>query len=334
LSPGHTGEGGTSSWNRFLGTLKQAVRKWSADGASRLGAALAYYALFSVAPLLIVAVGIAGLIFGEEAARGEIVGQIEDRVGSSVAGFLEDMMTGTQGGAGVVATVIGVVLTLLGASGLFLQLKGALNVVWDVPAQATKGIVHLLRARALAFLSVLGLGVLLIAVLAASSVVSALGGLVSNDLSFLAPLLQWLSPVVMLALLTVVFALVFKVLPDAVVPWKGLWRGAAFTSVLFTVGTFLLGLYLGGGAVGSGFGAAAALVTLLLFTYYSAQIFLLGAEFTRVLQLELEADQASVRSFAAPSGEPSTPRRIADSTPVAAVWAFLAGVALGWWKKK
>jgi membrane protein len=314
--------------------LKQAVRKWSTDKASRLGAALAYYALFSVAPLLIVAVGIAGLVFGEEAAQGEIVAQIEDRVGSSVAGFLEDMMAGNQGGAGVAATVIGVILTLLGASGLFLQLKGALNVVWDVPAQATTGVANLLRTRALAFLSVLGFGLLLIVVLAVSSVVSALGRLVPDDLSFLAPLLQWLSPVVMLGLLTVVFALVFKVLPDAMVPWKALWRGAAFTSVLFTVGTFLLGLYLGSGAVGSGFGAAAALVTLLLFAYYSAQIFLLGAEFTRVLHLNLEGDQAPVRPIAAISGEPSTTRRITDSTPLAAVWAFLAGIALGWWKKK
>jgi membrane protein len=276
----------------------------------------------------------AGLVFGEDAARGEIVGQIEDRVGPSVAGLLQDMMAGTQGGAGVVATVIGGVLALLGASGLFIQLKGALNVVWDVPAQATKGLINLLRTRALAFLSVLGVGVLLLAVLAASSVVSALGRLVPNDLSFLAPLLQWLSPVVMLVLLTGVFAAIFKVLPDTTVPWPAVWRGAAFTSVLFTIGTFLLGLYLGSGAVGSGFGAAAALVTLLLFVYYSAQIFLLGAEFTRVLHLDMAPGAAGVQSVAETVGQLSTPARLAVSTPVASTWAFLAGLALGWWKKK
>ena len=314
-------------------TLKQAIRKWSDDKASRLGAALAYYTLFSLAPLLIVAVGIAGLLFGEEAARGEIVGRIEDRVGSSIAGFLQEMMAGTQGGAGVAATVIGIVLTLLGASGLFLQLKGALNVVWDVPVSATKGVVHFLRTRALSFLSVLGFGMLLLAVLAASSIVSALGDLVSDDQSFLASLIQWLSPLATLGLLTVVFALIFRVLPDAKTPWPAIWRGAAFTSVLFTIGTFLLGLYLGSGAVGSGFGAAAALVTVLLFAYYSAQIFLLGAEFTRVLQLEIPAEP-SVQSFPAGLPEPSASRRVADTTPVAAVWAFLAGLALGWWRKK
>jgi membrane protein len=323
----------SSFGRRFVDTLKQAARKWSDDKAGRLGAALAYYTMFSVAPLLIVAIGIAGLVFGEEAARGEIVGQIEERVGASVAGFLEEMMAGTQGGAGVAATVIGVVLTLLGASGLFLQLKGALNVVWDVPPAATKGLMNLLRTRALAFLSVLGFGVLLIAVLAASSVVAALSDLVPDDLAFLAPLLQWLSPLVMLGLLTVVFALVFKVLPDAEVPWAPIWRGAVFTSVLFTIGTYLLGLYLGGGGAGSSFGAAAALVTLLLYAYYSAQIFLLGAEFTRVLQLDMEA-VPSIEPLVSIPAEPSTVRRVADSTPGAAIWAFLAGIAVGWWRRK
>ena len=319
--------------SRFVSTLKRAIRKWSDDKASRLGAALAYYALFSVAPLLIVAVGIAGLVFGEEAARGEIVAQIEDRVGASVAGFLQDMMAGTQGGTGVAATVIGVLLTLAGASGLFLQLKGALNVVWDVPPQATKGMGNLIRTRALAFVSVLGFGLVLLAALAASSVVSALSGLVSDELALVAILLRWLTPVVMLALLTVVFALVFKVLPDVSIPWSPIWRGAAFTSLLFTVGTFLLGLYLGGGAVGSGFGAAAALVTLLLFAYYSAQIFLLGAEFTRVLQLDMPAEQF-VPSAAPVFPEAATSLRVADSAPAVAVWAFLVGLVLGWWKKK
>jgi len=321
-------------WLRFVATLKSAVRKWSDDRASRLGAALAYYTLFSVAPLLLVAVGIAGLVFGEAAAQGEIVGQIEDRVGGSVAGFLQDLMAGTQGRAGVTATVVGVALTLLGASGLFLQLKGSLNVVWDVSPEATKGLGNFLRTRALAFLSVLGFGVVLMAALAASSVVSALGGLVAGDLAVLATVLQWLSPLVMLALLTVVFALMFKVLPDTTVPWRPIWRGAAFTSVLFTVGTFLLGLYFGGGAVGSAFGAAASLVTLLLFAYYSAQIFLLGAEFTRVLHLEEETAGGAVQTLAEPRQESSVTRRVTDSTPVAAVWAFAAGLLLGWWKRK
>jgi len=333
VSDGPGDSGKTISRQRLVPAVKRAIAKWSDDKASRLGAALAYYALFSVAPLLIVAVGIAGLVYGGEAARGEIVGQIEDRVGSSIAGFLEEMMAGTQGGAGVAATVVGVVLTVLGASGMFLQLKGSLNVVWDVPVQATKGIRNLLRTRALAFVSVFGFGLLFLAVFAASSVVSALGNFASDDLSLPVPLLQWLSPVVMLGLLTVVFALIFKVLPDASTPWSTIWKGAAFTSVLFTIGTTLLGLYLGGGVVTSGFGAAAALVTLLIFAYYSAQIFLLGAEFTRVLQLESETGPDAKPPVVA-SREPSIQHRVVQSTPVAAVWAFLAGLALGWWKKK
>ncbi len=333
MAAANTG-GSARTWQRFAAIVKLAVRKWSDDKASRLGAALAYYALFSVAPLLIVAVGIAGLVFGEEAAQGEIVGQIEDRVGASVAGFLQDLMAGTRGGTGVAATVVGVLLTLLGASGLFLQVKGSLNVVWDVPALATKGIGNFLRTRALAFLSVIGFGVVLLTTLAASSVVSALGGLVEDDLAVLATVVQWLSPVLMLALLTVVFALMFKILPDTTVPWQPIWRGAAFTSVLFTVGTFLLGLYLGSGAAGSGFGAAASLVTLLLFAYYSAQIFLLGAEFTRVLHLDAEIDRGVELAPAETRRETFVPRDVADSTPVAAVWAFLVGLLLGWWKKK
>ena len=330
----HAGREQQGDRPRFVATLKAAVRKWSEDKASRLGAALAYYTLFSVAPLLIVAVGIAGLVFGEEAAQGEIVGQIEDRVGASVAGFLQDMMAGTRGGAGVTATVVGVVLTLMGASGLFLQVKGSLNVVWDVSPEATKGIGNLLRTRVLAFLSVLGFGVVLLASLVASSLVSALGRLVEDDLAALATVLRWLSPLVMLALLTVVFALMFKVLPDTTVPWRPIWRGAAFTSVLFTLGTFLLGLYLGSGAVGSGFGAAASLVTLLLFAYYSAQIFLLGAEFTRVLHLESEPERGILQPIAESGQKAPGSRRVADSAPVAATWAFLAGLMLGWWKKK
>jgi membrane protein len=326
-----SGIGEASIPRRFTHRLQRAVRKWSDDKASRLGAALAYYALFSVAPLLIVAVGVAGLVFGEEAARGEIVGQIEDRVGSSVAGFLQDMMAETRGGAGVTATVLGGLLTLLGASGLFVQLKGALNVVWDVPGRVTEGLVNLIRSRALAFLSVLGFGVLIIAVLAASSVVSALDRLSPDDLAFLAPLLQWLSPIVMLVLLTAVFAIVFKLLPDVNTSWRVIWKGAAFTAVLFTIGTYLLGLYLGRGAAGSGFGAAAALITLLLYAYYSAQIFLLGAEFTRVLQLEVGVGPD--RPAAGVEREPTVAPLIADSTPVAAVWAFLAGLVLGWWRK-
>lgn len=318
----------------LLPLLKAAVRKWSADKASRLAAALAYYAVFSMAPLLIIAMGIAGLVFGEEAARGEIVGQIEEQVGASVASFLQEMMAGTQGGSGIVATIVGVLLSLLGASGLFIQLKGALNVVWDVPSQAAKGLANILRTRALAFLSVLGIGVLLIAVLAASSVVAALRRLVPDELAFLAPLVQWLSPMVMLGLLTIVFALVFKILPDASTAWRVVWKGAAFTSVLFTIGTYLLGLYLGSGAVGSGFGAAATLVVMLVYVYYSAQIFLLGAEFTRVVELQTAPAPLSLSGLpAAPEQAPARPPS-ADSTPAAAVWAFLAGLVLGWWKKK
>ncbi len=321
-------------WPRFVRTLKAAFRKWSDDRAARLGAALAYYALFSIAPLLMVAVGVAGLIFGEEAARGEVVGSIEKGVGSSVAGFLEDMMVQAQAGTGVAAIVIGSGLALLGASGLFIQLNGALNVVWDVPVRATKGIVRMLRSRSLSFLFVLGVGVLLIAVLTVSSVVSALEKFLRDDQSFPVLSLQWLSPSVTLLLLTVVFAMIFRWLPDASPPWPAVWRGAAFTSVLFTIGVYLLGLYVGNGAVASSFGAAAALVTLLLTTYYLAQIFLLGAEFTRVLQLEMEAGPAPGREPAASSGRPAASRRTADTTPVAAVWAFMVGLVLGWWKGK
>lgn len=322
-----------ASRGRLGATLKQAVGKWSADGGSRLGAALAYYTVFSIAPLLVVAIGVAGLVFGEQAARGEIVDQIEERVGPSVAGFVEDILAGSRGGAGVLATVTGTVLALLAASGLFMQLTGALNVVWDVPASASKGLLSAFRSRWLAFLSVLGVGLLLIAVLAASSVVSALARLVPEDLAFLAPVVQWLSPLVMVALLAAVFALVFMTLPDARTQWRFAWRGGFLTAVLFTIGTVLLGFYIGSGAVGKGFGVSASLVAMLVYAYYSAQIFLLGAEFTRVLGLRAEAGAAGEGDLS--SELPRQTRfRAVDSTPVVAIWAFLAGLAVGWWKRR
>lgn len=261
---------------------KQTFAEFWNDNGPRLGAAIAFYTALSLSPLLVVLVAVAGLIFGEAAARGEIANQIRDMVGDDGARAVQAMLAehrSTQ--KSVLMTVVGVVTLLIGATGVFAALQGALDTIWGVQGTA-RGIWGAIRDRLTAFLIVCGMALLLLASLAISAVLSALGDWLPGDQATTARLFQFLNQVVSFALAAALFAIIFKVLPHARHAWSDVWIGALVTAGLFTIGKYLIGLYLGQAAPGSAYGAAGSFVVLLIWIYYSSQILLLGAEFTQV----------------------------------------------------
>jgi len=263
--------------------VKQAVSSWSDDYAPSMGAAIAYYTVFSVAPLLLIVISIAGLVFGQEAARGEIVSQLGGLMGADTAKAIEGLIVSvSKPGKGVLSSIIGVVVLLVGATTVFAELQDALDRIWRAPARPKSGLWGLLRARVLSFGLILAVGFLLIASLVVSAGLSALGKWWAPLFGGWEVLLQVVNFVVSFGLITVIFALIYKIMPRVHVDWHDVWIGAAVTALLFTIGKFLIGLYIGKSSVASGFGAAGSLVVILLWVYYSAQIFLLGAEFTWV----------------------------------------------------
>ena len=264
--------------------LRETVASWSDDYAPSMGAALAYYTLFSIAPLLLIAISVAGLVFGEEAARGEILIQLRDLMGAegalAVQALLKSVSVPTKG---ILATVVGVTVLLIGATTVFGELQNALDRIWRVPAAAGgSGLWTLLRARLLSFGMILGIGFLLIVSLVASAGLAALGKWWAPAFGGWTVLAEVIDVVLGFVLFTVSFALLYKFVPRVRIQWRDVWIGAAVTALLFTVGKFAIGLYIGRTSFASGFGAAASLVVLLAWMYYSAQIFLLGAEFTWV----------------------------------------------------
>jgi membrane protein len=262
--------------------LKEAATEWSEDRAPRLGAALAYYTVFSLVPLLMVVIAIAGFVFGEEAARGEILRQISGLVGEKSGAMIQDMLTNaSQPNNGFMGSVIGIGTLLLGASGVFGQLQDALNTVWEVKPKPGRGFMGLIRDRFLSLVTVVGTGFLLMASLVLSAMLSAMGEALAALLPAPESLLQALNFIISFGVITLLFAMIFKVLPDVKIQWRDVWVGATVTALLFTVGKFLIGLYLGKTDVASVFGAAGSLVILLVWIYYSAQILLYGAEFTK-----------------------------------------------------
>jgi len=273
-------------WN--FSSIKQividAAKEWSEDKASRLGAALAYYTVFSIAPLLLITIAIVGFIYGEEAASGQIQGQVAEFVGPEGGKAIETMVAnaGERKGAGIFATVISAALLLFGASGVFVQLKDALNTVWDVPEPKSEGgIWGFIKTRFMSFGLVLGVGFLLLVSLILSAILSSVGKFMGDALP-MAALMQVLNNVLSFAVITALFAMIFKFLPDIKLPWRDVWIGAAITALLFTIGKWALGVYLGRSSMSSAYGAAGSFVVLLVWTYYSAQIVFFGAEVTQV----------------------------------------------------
>ena len=264
--------------------IKATVNAWVDDYAPSMGAALSYYTLFSLAPLLIIVIAVAGMVFGQEAAQGEIVAQLHGIMGEQGAVAVEGMLKAAREPAkGVVATIVGLAILLLGATAIFAELQSALDRIWRVPVpKEASGIWHLLRTRLLSFGLVLGLGFLLAVSLVVSAALAALGKWWGGWFQGWDVFLEILNFAVSFGIFTLLFAMIYKIMPRANISWRDVWTGAAVTALLFTIGKVLIGLYLGKSSLASGFGAAGSLVVLIAWVYYSAQIFLFGAEYTWV----------------------------------------------------
>lgn len=270
------------SYRDIPGLIKDTFTEWSEDKASRLGASVAYYTVFSLAPLLVVVIAITGLVFGEKAVRGEIVGQIQGLIGADGAQMVQTMIANaSKPSTGIIATVIGIVTLLLGATGLFGELQDALNTIWEITPKP-RGILTTIREKVVSFGMVLGIGFLLLVALVISAGVAALGHFLGGALPVSELILQVIDFAISFGIVTLLFAMMYKVLPDAEIAWRDVWTGAMVTSLLFVIGKLLIGLYLGHSGTSSTYGAAGSLVVLLLWVYYSAQILFFGAEFTQL----------------------------------------------------
>jgi membrane protein len=269
-------------FGRIWQYLQAIVEAFVADDALSRGASISFYAVTSLGPVLFIVVAIAGLAFGEDAARGAVSEQLSNLMGRATADMVQSAIQSASGkSTGIMGTVIGVIMLVITASGVFGEMQSALNVIWKAePPDST--ISQLIRARAVSLGLVAALGFLLLVSLVVSALLSALAGYIDTLLPFGALVLQLLNFVISFALMSILFAAIYKVLPDVNLSWGDVLFGAVVTALLFNVGKFLIGLYLAHSAAASSYGAAGALIVVLLWTYYSAQIFLLGAEFTKI----------------------------------------------------
>lgn len=263
--------------------LKETFGNWREDQCMRLSAALAYYSIFSIAPLLIIAISMAGLFLGADAARGRIETQLKSYVGEPTAKAVQSMVqSASKPAASQKAALVGLVTLIVGAGGVFGQLQDALNLIWKVPKKPKSGPGSMVRGRLLSFAMVLLVGGLLLASLFLTTSVAAMSGFVGNYLKLPGFALGAISSLVSFGVVTVLFATIFKVLPDTAVRWRHVWVGAALTALLFELGKIGLGWYLGRESTTSPYGAAGSVVLLLLWVYYSSLILFFGAEFTRI----------------------------------------------------
>ncbi|HVS29888.1 MAG TPA: YihY/virulence factor BrkB family protein [Thermoanaerobaculia bacterium] len=268
---------------KSTGVFKQTLTEFGEDKVPRLGAALAYYTIFSLAPLLLIAIAVAGMLFGDEAAQKGITDELGKVMGPSTAASVEDLIkSANRPKAGVVAVIVGVVTLFFGATAVFGQLKDALNTIWNVEERRAGGVMGFIRHRFLSMTMVMGVVFLLLVSLTVDAAITGMSAYVNRLFPGAAAVIQILQLIISFGLVTLLFALIFRYLPDIKVAWRDVWFGAAFTSVLFVIGKFGLGLYLGKAAPGSSFGAAGSLVVLLIWVYWSAQILFFGAEFTQV----------------------------------------------------
>jgi membrane protein len=276
---------------RAFRLLKATFDAWSEDNALRLSAALAYYSIFSIAPLLVIAISIAGLVLGEEAVRGQLGPQLQGYIGAQAAEGVQALIKSASKPADSwMGAVAGFVTLLLGASGVFGQLKDALNTIWEVKVVSGSGVWRFIRDRLLSFGMVLVIGFLLLTSLLLTTTLAALSGYIERIIGLPAILSGAIGFVVAFGVVTLLFAFIFKVLPDAQVEWRNVWIGAAVTALLFEIGKFALGFYLGRESTVSSFGAAGSVVLLLLWVYYASCILLFGAEFTQVYARETGHD--------------------------------------------
>lgn len=307
---------------KYMGVFKETFREFGEDKVPRLGAALAYYTIFSIGPLLLIAVAMAGIFFGQEAAQGKISAELGKIFGSETAKSLEQMVqAAAKPKSGMVATIVGVVTLMFGASGVFGQLKDALNTIWNVEKKKAAGILGFVKERFLSMAMVLGIGFLLLVTLVLDTAVSAMGDYVSQYVGGEA-VAHVLNLALSFLVAVVLFAAIFRILPDLKIAWHDVWFGAIFTALLFVLGKWGLGVYLGKAAPGSAYGAAGSLVILLIWVYWSAQILFLGAELTRVYartfgSLKGDTSKRDARAQAQrPEDRPKTAEPVVRPTPL------------------
>ena len=278
-----TAEALTRVPHRYWHELKQTATNWLDHEGPRLAAALSLYSLLSLAPLVILTIAIASLAFGQSAAQEALVDEVRDLMGGAGARTVQTVIEhGQEPHAGSIASVVGVIILILGASSVFGELQSALNKIWEVKSPTDVGLLTLIKSRLVSFALVLGFGFLLLVSLVFSAALAAFGRLFSAQLSLPTELLAATNAVVSFAGIFVLIALILKYVPDVRLRWRDVWPGSLATALLFTIGKALLGLYLGKTAVGSAYGAAGSLIVVILWVYYSAMIFYFGAEFTRV----------------------------------------------------
>jgi membrane protein len=264
--------------------FKTIFTKWVNDEPFQSSAALSYYTLFSLAPLLIISIAVAGFVFGREAAQHQIVLTIQGLIGQESAQAIQAMIQNASNTpkTGILSTLFGGIVLLVGAGGVVGQLQTSLNTIWGVAAKSDSGLHDFIRKRFISFAMVLGIGFLLLVSLAVSAFISGFTQFIGGLFGGTAIIAHLLDILISFAFITLLFAMIYRFLPDARIQWQDVWIGGALTSILFTIGKFLIGLYLGTSGVTSIYGAAGSLITVLLWVYYSALIFLLGAEFTQV----------------------------------------------------
>jgi membrane protein len=271
---------GKSLWN----FLKDIATQWLEDEPFQLAAALSYYTLFSLAPILIIAIAVAGLFFGHEAATNQIVHTLQSLVGQESAKAIQEMIqnASSKPKTGIISTVLGIGVLIFGAGGVVGQLQSSLNRIWGVTSKPGRGIWSFMWERFVSLAMVLGVGFLLLVSLVITTILTHLTLYIGSLIGGAAIIAHLLDIVVSFGFVTILFAMIYKFLPDVRIQWKDVWIGAALTSFLFTLGKFLIGLYLGTSGITSSFGAAGSLITVLLWVYYSALIFFFGAEFTQI----------------------------------------------------
>jgi membrane protein len=267
---------------RLAAVLRKAGNAWIDDHAQSMGAALSYYTMFSIAPLLLIAISVAGLVFGQDAARGAVVEQLQGLIGPSGAEAVQGLLKNVAKPAeGVVATITGLVVLVIGATSVFAELQDDLNRIWQVPAkEKVAGWWAWLRTRILSIGMILAIGFLMLVSLAASAAFDAFAAWSTSGFAEWEPLAHGVNFALSFVFTTVLFAMIYRFMPQATIEWRDVGIGAVVTAFLFAIGKYLIGLYIGKSALASGFGAAGSLAVLLAWVYYSAQIFLFGAEFT------------------------------------------------------
>lgn len=283
--------------------IKGTVKEFQQDNAMTLGAALAYYAIFSIAPLLVIAVGVAGLVLSQQGAQQQVAQQLQSTIGPRAAGVVQSMMASQTRSGSLTATIVGVVVLLIGASSMFSQIKASLNQIWNVRPKAGRGIWGLALDRLLSLLMVIGIGILLMASMLLTTFISAFYRMISQVIPLPGFAAQAINLLVSLVVVALLFALIFKVLPDVRIRWRNVWAGAFFTAVLFLAGEYLLSLYLGRRGTTSPYGAAGSVVLVLMWVYYSSLILFFGAEFTQVYARQT-GSRIEPGKFAEPLGGP------------------------------